>query len=127
MDRTRWQDLVPHRDDTFIQDFEVFERFIALTVRTGGLQKISIQPFLPSRALEPCTLVRGALAADPRAFFISSEEPAYSMDVSVNPELDTDIVRYTYSSLTTPTTVYDYNVRYRREATAQTRSGVGRL
>jgi len=33
------------------------------------------------------------------------------MDVSVNPELDTDIVRYTYSSLTTPTTVYDYNVR----------------
>jgi oligopeptidase B len=111
VDRAGWQDLVPHRDDTFIQDFEVFARYIALTVRTGGLKRISIQPLQPARALEPCTLVRGALVADPRAFFISSEEPAYSMDVSVNPELDTDIVRYTYSSLTTPTTVYDYNVR----------------
>ena len=33
------------------------------------------------------------------------------MAISANPELDTDIVRYTYSSLTTPTTVYDYDVR----------------
>ena len=106
VDRARWQDLVLHREDTFIQDFEVFARYIALTVRTGGLKKISIQPLSPARAPEPSTLV-----ADPRAFFISSEEPAYSMDISVNPELDTDIVRYTYSSLTTPTTVYDYNVR----------------
>src|ERR1022692_1921997 len=106
VDRAGWQDLVPHRDDTFIQDFEVFARYIALTVRPGGLKKISIQPLSPARAPEPSTLV-----PDPRAFFISSEEPAYSMDISVNPELDTDIVRYTYSSLTTPTTVYDYNVR----------------
>jgi len=111
VDRTGWQDLVPHRDDTFIQDFEVFARYIAVTVRTGGLKRISIQPLLPARPLEPGTLASGALVADPRAFFISSEEPAYSMDTSVNPELDTDIVRYSYSSLTTPTTVYDYNVR----------------
>ncbi len=110
-DRARWRDLVPHRDDTFIQDFEVFARYIALTVRTGGLKKISIQPLLPPRAPEPGALVPGALAAEPGAFFISSEEPAYGMDISVNPELDTDIVRYTYSSLTTPTTVYDYNAR----------------
>ena len=54
-DRTHWQDLVPHRDDTFIQDFEVFERFIALTVRTGGLRKIGIQPLAQScRAVLHC-------------------------------------------------------------------------
>ena len=95
-DRVHWQDVVSHRDDTFIQDFEVFERFIALTVRTGGLKKISIQPLVPAGAPQ---------------FFISSEEVAYSMGISVNPEQDTDLVRYTYSSLTTPTTVYDYDVR----------------
>ncbi len=111
VDRERWRDLIPHRGDTFIQDFEVFARYIALTVRTGGLKKISIQPLSPAPALEPGTPGGGALAAEPRAFFISSGEPAYSMDVSVNPELDTDIVRYSYSSLTTPTTLYDYNVR----------------
>ena len=93
-DRTHWQDLVSHRDDTFVQDFDVFERFLAVTLRTGGLRKISIQP-----------LGTGA------PFFIASDEPAYCMAVSVNPELATEVVRYTYSSLTTPTTVYDYNVR----------------
>ncbi len=44
-------------------------------------------------------------------FFIASDEPAYTMAISVNPEIDSDILRYTYSSLTTPTTVYDYDVR----------------
>jgi oligopeptidase B len=97
-DRARWRDLVAHRDDTFIEDFDVFERFIALTVRSGGLKKISIQPLGP-----------GGVPAAPQ-YFIASDEPAYSMSISDNPELDTDLVRYSYSSLTTPTTVYDYDV-----------------
>jgi oligopeptidase B len=94
-DRTAWQEVVPHRSGTFIQEFEVFDRFLALTVRSGGLQKISIRPLAPAEA----------------EFFIASDEPAYSMAISVNPRLDTDVVRYAYSSLTTPTTVYDYDVR----------------
>ena len=94
-DRTRWQDVVPHRDDTFIQDFDVFESFLALTVRSGGLQKISILP----------------LGLPGREFFIASDEPAYTMAISTNPRLDTELVRYAYSSLTTPTTIYDYDVR----------------
>jgi oligopeptidase B len=90
--RADWQDVVAHRDDAFIEDFDVFEGFLALSVRTAGLAKISI--------------VRGAAE-----FFIASEEAAYAMSISVNPELDTELLRYSYSSLTTPTTVYDYNVR----------------
>src|SRR5208337_3318290 len=53
----------------------------------------------------------GTLEPAAPEFFISSDEPAYSMAISANAELDTDLVRYTYSSLTTPTTVYDYDVR----------------
>ena len=49
-DRADWQDVVAHRDDTFIQDFEVFERFIAVSVRNGGLKKISILPLPPAAA-----------------------------------------------------------------------------
>jgi oligopeptidase B len=93
-DRARWSELVAHRQDTFLQDFDVFDRFIALSVRSGGLQKISIRP----------------LAADAPGFFIESDEPAYTMALSVNPRLDTDTLRYVYSSLTTPATVYDYDV-----------------
>lgn len=94
-DRASWRDVVPHREDTFVQEFEVFERFLALSVRSGGLSKISIRPLQPEGAPE---------------FFIASDEPAYTMGLSVNPRLDTPVVRYVYSSLTTPATVYDYDV-----------------
>jgi oligopeptidase B len=95
-DRAAWRDVVPHRDDTLIQDFEVFEGFLALSVRSGGLSKITIHPLAPEAAPE---------------FFIASDEPAYTMSLSINPRLDTQVVRYVYSSLTTPATVYDYDVR----------------
>jgi oligopeptidase B len=48
-------------------------------------------------------------------FFIASDEAAYTTSLSANPELDTELVRYAYSSLTTPTTVCDYNVRTREQ------------
>jgi oligopeptidase B len=96
--RSDWIDLVAHRDDTYIEDFEVFDEFLAVSVRSGGLRKISIHP-----------LSGGA------EFFIASDEAAYSTSISVNPELNTEIVRYAYSSLTTPTTLYDYNVRSRTQ------------
>jgi oligopeptidase B len=91
--RAAWADMVAHRDDTFIEDFDVFTGFLALSVRTGGLAKISITRFGTAE------------------FFIASDEAAYATSISFNPELDTDLVRYAYSSLTTPTTIYDYNVR----------------
>ena len=100
--RAQWQDVVAHRDDAFIEDFDVFDGFLALSVRNGGLAKINIVRPLPAGAV-------GAVraAAD---FFIASGEAAYAMSLSENPELDTELLRYTYSSLTTPTTVFDYNV-----------------
>jgi oligopeptidase B len=97
--RADWQDVVAHREDTFIEDFDVFNGFLAISVRTGGLAKIAIALWAPGAA------------QDPAEFFIASDEAAYATSMSVNPELDTDRVRYAYSSLTTPTTIYDYNVR----------------
>jgi oligopeptidase B len=99
-DRAHWSDVVAHRDDTFIEDFDVFAGFLVLAVRAGGLAKISITPWVTAAPMQT-----GA------EFFIASDEAAYATAISVNPELDTDLVRYAYSSLTTPTTVYDYNVR----------------
>jgi oligopeptidase B len=96
--RSDWIDVVAHRDDTYIEDFDVFEQFLAVSVRSGGLRKICIHP-----------LTGGA------EFFIASDEAAYSTGLSVNPELNTEIVRYAYSSLTTPTTLYDYNTRTRAQ------------
>jgi oligopeptidase B len=97
-DRSTWLDVVAHRDEVLIEDFDVFEQFIALSVRSGGLSKIAIKPW-PSG----------------EEFLIASHEAAYSMTVGANPEMNTHIVRYLYSSLTTPTTVYDYDTRTRQQ------------
>jgi oligopeptidase B len=99
-DRAAWTDVVAHREDTFIEDFDVFEKFLAVSVRSGGLAKISIKPWPPAEG-----------AAQQPEFFIDSDEAAYATSLGINSELDTDLLRYAYSSLTTPTTVYDYNVQ----------------
>jgi oligopeptidase B len=92
-DRAGWTELVAHRPDTFIEDFEVFDAFLALSLRNGGLHKISIKP-------------HGG-----EEYWIASDEAAYSMSLGINPESKTSLVRYTYTSLTTPTSVYDYDTQ----------------
>ena len=94
--QSHWQDLVAPRDDTYLEEFEVFSDYVALSVRREGLHKLAIQPLAPAGAPE---------------FFIASDEPAYTMSLSVNLEMDSEVLRYSYSSLATPTTVYDYNMR----------------
>ncbi len=91
-----WRDIVAHREDTFIDEFDVFKNFIVLSVRNDGLRKLAVRALTPPDAPE---------------FFIASDEAAYTTAISANPELDSEVLRYTYSSLATPTTVYDFNMR----------------
>jgi oligopeptidase B len=92
--RAEWVDVIRHRDDAYIEDFDVFDEFLAVSVRSGGLRKIAIHP------------LNGAAE-----FFIASDDAAYTTSISINPELNTSIVRYAHSSLSTPTTLYDYDIR----------------
>ena len=96
--RAAWRDVVAHREDTFIEDFDVFDTFLALSVRSGGLRKIAIRPY-----------------PEGDEFFIASDEAAYSTALAANAEMNTMTLRYAYSSLTTPTTQYDYDVRTRQQ------------
>ncbi len=98
--RAAWREVVAHREDAFIHEFDVFSRFLAVSVRTGGLRRILIAP-LP--------VVAGATPG-PAAFFIEGAESAFVTDLGDNPALDTNVVRYVYYSLTTPATVYDLDI-----------------
>ncbi len=93
-DRANWRELVAHRGDAFIHGFDVFRDFLAIEERSGALRKIRIRPWSGS--------------AD---FFISADEPTYTTSLGQNAEIDTNIVRYVYASLTTPDTVYDYDIQ----------------
>ena len=92
-DRSRWRDVIAQRDDAFIHDFEVFQDFLAVAERSGGLRKIRIKPW--------------AGGADR---LIDADEAAYTAMFGANPEIDSNLLRYTYTSLTTPLTTYDYDM-----------------
>ena len=93
-DRAHWHEIVPTRDDAFIHGFDVFRDFLAIEERSDAMRKIRIRPW-----------------GGGKDFYIASDEPAYATGLGQNAEIDTNIVRYEYTSLTTPTTVYDYDIR----------------
>ncbi len=93
-DRAQWRDLVAADAETFIHRFDVFRDFLAIEERSGGLRRIRVRPW-----------------QDGREFFLEADEPAYRMVLGDNEEIDSTTLRYTYTSLTTPLTTYDFDVR----------------
>ncbi|MGE4366066.1 S9 family peptidase [Thermomonas sp.] len=91
--RKDWQDWIAHRDDVLVEGFELFDGFTAIAERSGGLERLRL------------------LHTDGREDHIATDEPAYSMGLDVNSEPATDWVRYSYTSMTTPATVYALNVK----------------
>ncbi|NBW88775.1 MAG: S9 family peptidase [Gammaproteobacteria bacterium] len=90
-DRNAWRDVVPHRADAFVGHFDVFDDWLVVEERSGGLQKLRVKAW-----------------QGPREFLMDAADPAYVMGIGNNPETAGGSLRYTYSSPTTPTTTYDY-------------------
>jgi oligopeptidase B len=93
-DKGTWQDVIAPRDDAFIQDFEVSKDYLAVNERSGGLLKMRIKAW------------QGASDA-----LIDATEPAYTTRLVHTPGIDSPNLRYVYSSLATPRTTYDYQLR----------------
>ncbi|MFY2763730.1 S9 family peptidase [Arenimonas sp. MALMAid1274] len=92
-DRAGWKELVAHSDDVLIAGVELFKGFMAINERSGGLQRVRVRK------------------DDGSEEFVKAEESAYAMSTSVNAEPGTDWLRYTYTSLTTPASTFEVNVR----------------
>lgn len=97
-DKENWQEVIPHRDDVLFFDFELFKDYLAVNEQTNALTHIRIIPW------------SGEGEHD-----IDFGEPAYTANFSANPEFDTDRLRYQYASLTTPNSVFDYNMKTREK------------
>jgi oligopeptidase B len=93
-DREAWSDIVPHDDDVYIGDFDAFRGFIAIAERRDALLRVRVLSW------------DGQLD-----FAVESDDPVFVMEIDDNPEQDSDWLRYSYSSLTTPDTIYDLNVK----------------
>jgi oligopeptidase B len=95
-ERAQWREWVPHRDDVYIDGYELFDGFTAIAERSGGLERLRL-------------LRAGDVATGGE--FVGADEPAYAMGLDVNAEPDTELLRYSYTSLTTPATTYELDTR----------------
>ena len=91
-DRSKWKDVIAHRPDAFVDSFDVTKKFLTVEEHSGGLRKLRIHPW--------------SGGAD---VMVTADEPSYTMALDVNREFDSGKLRYTYTSMVTPRTTYDYD------------------
>lgn len=94
--RENWKEIIPHREDVLLEDVDIFKDFLVLSERKAGITQIRVLPH------------------EGEEHYIKFAEEAYTTYTSSNNvEFDTDVLRIGYTSMTTPNTVYDYNMRTR--------------
>ncbi len=101
VDRTtkeNWKEVIPHREEVLLEGFEIFKNNLVLSERKNGLTQIRIIKW-----------------SDKSEHYLDFGEEAYLAYISTNPSFDTDLLRYGYTSLTTPSSTYDYDMNTREK------------
>jgi len=91
--RNQWTDLVAHDEAVFIEGYALFDDFLLLAERSNALERLRL------------------IHADGREEYVKADEAAYSMWPAANPESHTPWLRYSYTSMTTPASTYELNVK----------------
>lgn len=89
-----WKEVIAHRDDVLLEGFEIFNNYLVVQERKNGLIQLRIINWNTNEN-----------------HYLDFGEETYDAWISTNREFDTDIIRYGYSSLTTPRSTFDYNMK----------------
>lgn len=91
--RENWKEVIAHRTDVLLEDIDLFKGHWVITERKEGLLQMRIREI-----------------ASGKEHYLDFGEPAYAAYVGANPEFNTTNLRYNYTSLTTPNSVFDYDM-----------------
>ncbi len=94
--KRNWVEILPHRDSVKLEGFDLFKDYLVVYKRVNGLKQIGVTELKSGKSHE-----------------IEFPEPTYHLWPEENREFDTRLLRFTYTSLVTPTTVYDYDMKER--------------
>ena len=89
-----WENFIDHRENVLIEDIEVFDKFYVISERINGLNRLLVKSWNNSF----------------KDYYIPMKGETYSLYVGYNPEFKSNKIRYIFSSLITPTSVYEYDV-----------------
>lgn len=96
--REHWEEVIPHRTDVFLGDFEIFRDHLVLEERARGLTLLRVIPW-----------------SGGSGYYLEFAEPAYRANLGTNLELDTTTVRFEYTSMKTPLSIYDHDMVTRQQ------------
>ncbi|MET3027895.1 S9 family peptidase [Flavobacterium sp. UW10123] len=92
--KKNWVDLIPHREDVLLEDIEIFKNYLVVEERSNGLNHIRIMPW-----------------NEESDYYLPFGSETYNAYTTTNVDFDTDILRYSYQSLATPSSVIDFNMK----------------
>ncbi|MEM6769431.1 MAG: S9 family peptidase [Bacteroidota bacterium] len=95
--KDNWETMIPNRSDVLLEGMDIFKDYLVVSERKAGLTNLRIMPW------------------EGEEYYLEFNDPAYVAYTSGNPEFDTEILRYGYQSMTTPGSVYDYNMRTKEQ------------
>jgi oligopeptidase B len=111
LDKTQkenWKEVIPNRSDVYLAAFTIFKDHLVVSERKEGLMNIRI-----------------INQKDKSEHYMKFDEPAYLASVSVNPDFNTNILRFNYTSFITPSSVYDYNMDTKQKELKKQQEVVG--
>ncbi|MEP2773055.1 MAG: S9 family peptidase [Fulvivirga sp.] len=106
--KDNWTEVIPHRNEVFIEGVEVFEKYMVIEEREKGNNNLRV---INQETKEE--------------HYLDFGEEAYTAYTSVNLDFDSELLRYGYTSMTTPSSVYDYNMRTREKTLLKQQEVVG--
>lgn len=98
----RWTSLLAHRADALVEDFELYKDHVGINERSGGLLKIRVLPLSKNAKGESAPLSESTV--------IAADDPTFAMVLESTPGAQSELLRYTYDSLTTPSSVLELNL-----------------
>jgi oligopeptidase B len=91
-EKENWVEVIPHRTEVFFENFEILKDYLVVAERKEGITQLRVMAWKGGE------------------YSIDFDEEVYSVRSDVNLDFDTDIFRFSYTSLTTPVSTYDYNL-----------------
>jgi oligopeptidase B len=93
-EKKHWKEVIAHRDDVLLEDIEIFSNYLVVEERFNGLNHIRIMPW-----------------SGEGEYYLPFGSETYNAYTTTNVDFDTDILRYSYQSLATPSSVIDFNMK----------------
>ncbi len=91
-EKSNWEEVIPHNDKVLLSDIDIFKDFMVLSERKEATKQIHVYPF------------------DGEDYYMDFDEAAFSAYPTTNLDFDTSILRFSYTSMTTPDSVYDFDM-----------------